>query len=96
VARKRAALAAGGRLSIPPERPLKSSLLINLYSVRSERAFCEQLLYDLVFRWFLDMGLIEPRFDPTVFTKRSCLVGHHRGMKISRAADDLEDVGLYG
>ena len=34
--------AAGGRPSIPPERLLKASLLISLYSVRSERAFCEE------------------------------------------------------
>ena len=48
---------AGGRPSIPPERLLKASLLISLYSVRSERAFCEELDYQLLFRWFLDMGL---------------------------------------
>jgi transposase len=59
----------GGRPSIPPERQLKASLLISLYSVRSERAFCEELDYHLLFRWFLDMGLMEPSFDPTVFTK---------------------------
>ena len=47
--------AAGGRPSIPPERLLKASLLIALYSVRSERAFCEELEYNLLFRWFLDM-----------------------------------------
>src|SRR5919205_3714935 len=61
--------AAGGRPSIPPERLLKASLLIALYSVRSERAFCEELEYNLLFRWFLDMDLVEPSFDPTVFTK---------------------------
>jgi transposase len=61
--------AAGGRPSIPPERLLKASLLIALYSVRSERAFCEELDYHLLYRWFLDMGLMEPSFDPTVFTK---------------------------
>src|ERR1700687_5015494 len=60
---------AGGRPSIPPERLLKGPLLISLYSVRSERAFCEELDYQLLFRWFLDMGLMEPSFDPTVFTK---------------------------
>jgi len=60
---------AGGRPSIPPERLLKASLLISLYSVRSERAFCEELDYQLLFRWFLDMGLMESSFDPTVFTK---------------------------
>jgi transposase len=61
--------ATGGRPSIPPERLLKASLLISLYSVRSERAFCEELDYQLLYRWFLDMGLLEPSFDPTAFTK---------------------------
>ena len=58
-----------GRPSIPPERLLKASLLISLYSVRSERAFCEELEYNLLFRWFLGMNLMEGSFDPTVFTK---------------------------
>ena len=58
-----------GRPSIPPERLLKSSLLIALFSVRSERAFCEELDYNLLFRWFLDMGVFESSFDVTVFTK---------------------------
>jgi len=61
--------AAGGRPSVPPERLLKASLLIALYSVRSERAFCEQLDYNLLFRWFLQMDLFEPSFDATTFTK---------------------------
>lgn len=69
--------AAGGRPSIPPERLLKASLLIALYSARGERAFCEQLNYNLLYRWFLDMGLLEPSFDPTVFTKnRQRLLKH--------------------
>src|SRR4051812_45832727 len=46
-----------GRPSIPPERLLKAWLLIALYSVRSERAFCEELEYHLLFRWLLDMSL---------------------------------------
>ncbi len=61
----------------PPERLLKASLLISLYSVRSERAFCEALEYNLLFRWFLDMNLMERTFDPTVFTKdRNRLLEH--------------------
>jgi len=69
--------AAGGRPSIPPERLLKASLLIALYSVRSERAFCEELDHQLLYRWFLDMSLMEPSFDPTVFTKnRQRLLKH--------------------
>ena len=61
--------ADGGRRSVPPERLLKSSLLIALYSIRSERQFCEQLEYNLRLRWFLDMDMMEPAFDPTTFTK---------------------------
>jgi transposase len=72
-----------GRPSIPPERLLKSSLLIALFSVRSERAFCEQLNYDLLFRWFLDMNLIEPSFDATTFTKnRERLLKHQVGQAL--------------
>jgi transposase len=72
-----------GRPSIPPERLLKSSLLIALFSVRSERAFCEQLDYDLLFRWFLDMNLIEPSFDATTFTKnRERLLKHQVGQAL--------------
>ena len=61
-----------GRPSIPSERLLKASLLIALYSIRSERAFCEELEYpdkSGLFRRYLGMNLMEPSFDPTVFTK---------------------------
>jgi transposase len=72
--------AVGGRPSIPPERLLKASLLIALYSIRSERAFCEELEYNLLFRWFLDMDLMESSFDPTTFTKnRTRLLEHNVG-----------------
>lgn len=72
-----------GRPSIPPERLLKASLLIALYSVRSERFFCEQLEYNLLFRWFLDMSLLESSFDPTVFTKnRTRLLKHRVGQAL--------------
>jgi transposase len=69
-----------GRPSVPPERLLKASLLIALYTVRSERQFCEQLDYNMLFRWFLDMSMVEPSFDPTVFTKnRVRLIQHDVG-----------------
>jgi IS5 family transposase len=48
-----------------------------LYTVRSERQFCEQLDYNLLFRWFLDMDMVEDSFVPTVFTKnRERLLAH--------------------
>jgi transposase len=58
-----------GRPSIPPERLLKAQLLIALYSVRSRNLFAEQLNYNLLFRWFLDMDLTEPGFDDSSFSK---------------------------
>jgi transposase len=74
---------AVGRPSVPPERLLKSSLLIALYTVRSERQFCEQLDYNMLFRWFLDMDMVEPSFDPTVFTKnRARLIEHDVGKQL--------------
>lgn len=72
-----------GRPSVPPERLLKASLLIALFSVRSERAFCEELDYNLLWRWFLDMNLIEPSFDATTFTKnRANLLEHKVGQQL--------------
>ena len=69
-----------GRASVPPERLLKSLLLISLYSIRSERVFCQELDYNLLYRWFLDMDLMEPSFDATVFTKnRRRLLRHKEG-----------------
>jgi len=66
-----------GRPSIPPERLLKASLLMSLYSIRSERAFCEQLEYHLLYRWFLGMNAVEPVFDRSTFSKnRERLLQH--------------------
>jgi transposase len=58
-----------GRPSIPPEQLLKARVLTALYSVRSERLFCEQLGYNLLWLWFLDRELSEGSFDHSVFSK---------------------------
>lgn len=42
---------------------------MSLYGVRSERQFCEQLGYNLLFQWFLDMDLGDEPFDHSVFSK---------------------------
>src|SRR3954463_11666520 len=68
-----------GRPSIPPERLLKAQLLIALYSVRSERQFCERLDYDLLFRFFLDMNLDDASWDATTFTKNRDRLGPPQG-----------------
>ena len=61
--------AAYGRPSIPPERLIRASLLQILYSVRSERQLMEQMDYNLLFRWFVGLGVDDPVWVPTVFTK---------------------------
>ena len=61
--------AANGRASIPPEHLLKACLLMALFSVRSERQFCERLEYDLLFKWFLDVNIMDHGFDHSVFAK---------------------------
>ena len=58
-----------GRPSIPPEQLLKASVLMALYSIRSERQFCERLQYDLLFKWFLGLNVEDPAFDATSFSK---------------------------
>ena len=66
-----------GRPSIPPERLLKASLLMALYTVRSERLFSEQLDYNLLFRWFLDMDVAAPGFDHSTFSRNRARLLEH-------------------
>lgn len=61
--------AGEGRPSIPPEQLLKARILTALYSVRSERLFCEQLSYNLLWLWFLDREFSEGSFDHSIFAK---------------------------
>jgi transposase len=65
-----AGLYAGeGRPSIAPERLLRASLVQILFSIRSERQLMEQLQYNLLFRWFVGLGIDDPVWVPTVFSK---------------------------
>ena len=61
--------ALNGRPSIAPEKLLRALLLQAVYSVRSERQLMEQLDYNLLFRWFVGLGVDDPVWDVTVFTK---------------------------
>ena len=58
-----------GRPSIAPERLIRASLIQILFSVRSERQLMEQMQYNLLFRWFVGLGIDDPVWVPTVFTK---------------------------
>jgi transposase len=60
---------AEGRPSIAPERLMRASLVQILFSVRSERQLMEQMQYNLLFRWFVGLGIDDPVWVPTVFTK---------------------------
>jgi len=58
-----------GRPSITPERLLRATLLMILYSIRSERQLMEQMNYNLLFRWFVGLEMDDAVWDVTVFTK---------------------------
>ena len=58
-----------GRPSIPPEKLLRAMLLRAFYLIRSERLLMERLEYDLLFRWFVGIGVDDAAWDHSVFTK---------------------------
>ena len=67
---------AFGRRSIPPERRLRALLLQAFYTIRSERQLVERLDFDLLFRWFVGLGVDDPVWDATTLTKnRARLLG---------------------
>jgi transposase len=58
-----------GRPSIPPEKLLRALLLQALYTIRSERQLMEQIDYNLLFRWFVGLGMDDAVWAPTTFSK---------------------------
>jgi transposase len=58
-----------GRPSIAPENQLRASILQILYSIRSERALMEEIEFNILFRWFVGLGLDAPVWDHSTFTK---------------------------
>ena len=58
-----------GRPSIPPEKLLRALLLQAFYSIRSERQLMERLEFDLLFRWFVGLGIEDPVWDASTFSK---------------------------
>jgi len=59
----------GGRPSIAPERLLRAILLQLLYSIRSERQLMERLDFDMLFRWFVGLGIDDAVWDASTFSK---------------------------
>jgi transposase len=58
-----------GRPSIPPEKLIRASVLQMLYTIRSERQLMEQLNFNILYRWFVGLGMDDKVWDPTVYTK---------------------------
>ena len=58
-----------GRPSIAPEKLLRAMLLQAFYSIRSERQLMERLEFDLLFRWFVGLGVDDPAWDHSTFSK---------------------------
>jgi transposase len=75
-----------GRPSIPPERLLRAMLLQAFYGIRSERQLMERMEFDLLFRWFVGLGVEEPAWDHSSFTKnRDRLLAGEIAAKFLRA-----------
>src|ERR1700680_144399 len=85
-----------GRPSIAPERLLRASLLMVLYSIRSERQLMEQMNYNLLFRWFVGLEMDDPVWDVTVFTKHSerLISGAVSQQLLSAVLEDARDHAL--
>jgi transposase len=67
--RLEAAYAAGGRPGVPPEQLIKATLLQALYSIRSERQLWEQIRYNMLYRWFLEIAPGGAAWNHSTFTK---------------------------
>lgn len=88
-----------GRDSVPPERLLRGLVLQALYGIRSERLLCEQLGYNMLYRWFVGLGLEDAAWDHSTYTQnRDRLIGHDavrelftQVMSQARQADLLSD-----
>ena len=61
--------AATGRPSVAPEYVLRALLLQVFYSIRSERMLVEQIDYNLLFRWFVGLGMDDAVWNHAVFSK---------------------------
>ena len=66
-----------GRYSVPPEWLLRGLVLQALYGIRSERLLCEQLGYNMLFRWFVGLGMEDAAWDHSTYTQnRDRLIEH--------------------
>jgi transposase len=85
-----------GRPSIAPERLLRATLLMALFSLRSERQLMEQLNYNLLYRWFVGLEMDDPVWDVTVFTKNRerLIAGEISQQLLSAVVEQAREKGL--
>lgn len=82
-----------GRPSIPPEKLVRALLLQAFYSVRSERQLMEQLDYNLLFRWFVGLGIDDAVWDASTFSKnRDRLLAGDVAKRFFRVVLQLDEV----
>ena len=75
-----------GRPSVPPERLLRAMLLQAFYCIRSERQLMERMEFDLLFRWFVGLGVDDAAWDHSSFTtNRDRLLAGEIAAKFLRA-----------
>ena len=88
--------AESGRDSIPPEQLLRGLILQSLYGLRSERLLCEQMGYNLLFRWFVGLSFERKPWDHSTYTKnRDRLIEHEVVRELfERVLDQAKAKGL--
>jgi len=90
--------ADSGRSSLPPEQVMRAMLLWGLYGVPSERRLLEELDYNLLFRWFVGLGLEDPVWAQTTFriNKRRLLASGLVGEFLARVLPRIRGRHLIG
>lgn len=88
--------ADSGRDSIPPEQLLRGLILQSLYGIRSERLLCEQLGYNMLFRWFVGLSVDQNPWDHSTYTKNRDRLIEHDVMRdlFARVLDQAKAKGL--
>ncbi len=84
-----------GRYSVPPEWLLRGLVLQALYGIRSERLLCEQLGYNMLFRWFVGLGMEDAAWDHSTYTQNRDRLIDHDAIKtlfgnVMRQADEAK------
>jgi transposase len=87
---------ASGRDSVPPEWLLRGLVLQALYGIRSERMLCEQLGYNMLYRWFVGLGMEDRAWDHSTYTQNRDRLIEHEVVKdlFARVMDQAKKAGL--